>query len=64
MQGAALLQEAAPAVQMGPRERAIYLRQLTKGRQTGDVAILEEEGATIAGSNVAALRSWLRVVRL
>lgn len=58
-----MLGEAAAALRMGARERALYLRQLVKGRQAGDADILEEEDATIAGNNVAALRSWFRLVR-
>ena len=60
-QGEALLQEAAGALQMGARERAMYLRQ-KRGKASGDAAITEEEEATIAGNNVAALRSWIRQV--
>ena len=62
LQGAALLGEAAAAMQMGARERANYLRHLVAGRQAGEADILEEDEATLAGSNVAALRSWVRTV--
>ena len=49
-------------MQMGARERANYLRHLVAGRQAGEADILEEDEATLAGSNVAALRSWVRTV--
>ena len=63
-QGTALLGEAGAAMQMGARERANYLRHLVAGRQAGEADILEEDEATLAGSNVAALRSWIRTVSL
>lgn len=57
-----MLQGAAPAMQMGARERAVYLRQLSSAKQSGNAGVKEEEEATLAGSNVAALRSWVRQV--
>ena len=47
-------------MQMGARERAVYLRQLSTAKQSGDPGVKEEEEATLAGNNIAALRAWIR----
>jgi hypothetical protein len=62
VQGLAVLEEAAPAMQMGARERAVYLGQLSTAKMLGDADVKAEEEATLAGSNIAALRSWFRQV--
>lgn len=47
---------------MGPKERAVYLRRpLPKGRHAAEQSG-EEEAGTVAGTNAAALRAWLRQV--
>ena len=63
MQGLELLGQAAPALHMGARERAIYLRKLAEAKQAQDAGVKAEEEATLAGNNVPALRSWFRQVR-
>ena len=63
MQGLELLGQAGPALQMGARERAIYLHKLAEAKQAQDPGVKEEEEATLAGNNLAALRSWFRQVR-
>ena len=57
-----MLGDAAPAMQMGARERAIYLGQLSAAKKRGDPDVKAEEEATLAGSTLAALRSWFRQV--
>ncbi len=47
-------------MQMGARERAIYLRKLAEAKQAQDAGVKEEEEATLAGNNIAALRSWFQ----
>ena len=47
---------------MGARERAIYLNQLTAAKKRGDPDVKAEEEATLAGSTLAAIRSWFRQV--
>ena len=49
---------------MGARERAIYLGQLSAAKKRGDPDVKAEEEATLAGSTLAALRSWFRQVIL
>lgn len=49
-------------MQMGPRERALYLRRLAAAKQAQEAGVKEEEDATLAGNNIAALRSWFRQV--
>ena len=48
------------ALNMGPKERALYLKQ-----SVGSMAanLEEEEAATLAGVTPSALRSWLRQAR-
>ncbi|KAK9829960.1 hypothetical protein WJX72_008872 [[Myrmecia] bisecta] len=55
----ARLQPINSAFEMGPKERAVYLKQpLGKNVPTG-----EEEAETVADSNPAGLRAWLRQLR-
>ena len=57
------LQSLHGAFVMGPKERAVYLRKpVPKGRHAAEQSG-EEEAGTLAGTNAAALRSWLRQVR-
>lgn len=59
----AALQAVHSAFLMGPKERAVYLRKpLPKGRHAAEQSG-EEEAGTVAGTNAAALRAWLRQVR-
>ncbi|KAL3150212.1 hypothetical protein ABBQ32_000071 [Trebouxia sp. C0010 RCD-2024] len=59
----ASLQGVRSAFLMGPKERAVYLRRpVPRGRQVVEQSG-EEEAATVAGTNAAALRAWLRQVR-
>lgn len=47
---------------MGPKERAVYLRKpIPKGRHAAEQSG-EEEAGTLAGTNAAALRAWIRQV--
>lgn len=64
MQGLKLLQGAAPAMQMGARERAVYLRKAPHMKSWEDEGVKEEEEATLTGNNIAALRAWVRQVLL
>ena len=62
MQVQATLQSVHSAFLMGPKERAVYLRRpLPKGRHAAEQSG-EEEAGTVAGTNAAALRAWLRQV--
>jgi len=62
MQTQATLQSVHSAFLMGPKERAVYLRRpLPKGRHAAEQSG-EEEAGTVAGTNAAALRAWLRQV--
>lgn len=62
MQTLASLQGVRSAFLMGPKERAVYLRRpVPRGRQVVEQSG-EEEAATVAGTNAAALRAWLRQV--
>lgn len=62
MQTLASLQSVRSAFGMGPKERAVYLRRpVPKGRQVVEQSG-EEEAGTVAGTNAAALRAWLRQV--
>ncbi len=62
MQTQATLQSVHSAFLMGPKERAVYLRRpLPKGRHAAELSG-EEEAGTVAGTNAAALRAWLRQV--
>ncbi len=62
MQIQATLQSVHSAFLMGPKERAVYLRRpLPKGRHAAEQSG-EEEAGTVAGTNAAALRAWLRQV--
>ena len=62
MQIQAGLQSVHSAFLMGPKERAVYLRRpLPKGRHAAEQCG-EEEAGTVAGTNAAALRAWLRQV--
>ena len=62
MQALASLQSVRSAFVMGPKERAVYLRRpVPRGRQVVEQSG-EEEAATVAGTNAAALRAWLRQV--
>jgi len=55
----AALAGVAAALEMGPREKALYLKQ----RNRSPAAHTEEEvEATLAGTSPASLRSWLRQV--
>lgn len=59
----ASLQSVRSAFLMGPKERAVYLRRpVPRGRQVVEQSG-EEEAATVAGTNAAALRAWLRQMR-
>lgn len=59
----ATLQSVHSAFLMGPKERAVYLRRpLPKGRHAAEQSG-EEEAGTVAGTNAAALRAWLRQIR-
>ena len=59
-QGQGTLQPVAAALEMGPRERAMYLKQ---PRRAPAAAQYEEAAdATLAGPSAGALRSWLRQV--
>lgn len=63
VQTLASLQSVRSAFLMGPKERAVYLRRpVPRGRQVVEQSG-EEEAATVAGTNAAALRAWLRQVR-
>lgn len=56
------LQSVHSAFVMGPKERAVYLRKpVPKGPHAAEQSG-EEEAGTLAGTNAAALRSWLRQV--
>lgn len=56
------LQSLHGAFEMGPKERAVYLRKpVPKGRHAAEQAG-EEEAGTLAGTNAAALRAWIRQV--
>lgn len=50
---------AAAALDMGPKERAMYLRKRLGPAPLGGP---EEEASTIAGPTPGALRTWLRQV--
>ena len=50
---------AAAALDMSPKERAIYLRRRLGPAPPGSP---EEEASTIAGPTPGALRNWLRQV--
>ena len=64
MQTLASLQSVRSAFGMGPKERAVYLRRpVPKGRQVVEQSG-EEEAGTVAGTNAAALRAWLRQVAI
>ena len=64
MQTLASLQSVRSAFGMGPKERAVYLRRpVPKGRQVVEQSG-EEEAGTVAGTNAAALRAWLRQVTM
>lgn len=58
MQGRDTLARVGNALEMGPIERALYLK---KSKSTA-VQSEEEVVSTLAGSNPAGLRSWLRQV--
>ena len=58
-----MLQGAAAAMQMGARERAVYLRRVPHMGNWEDKGVKEEEEATLTGNNIAALRAWVRQVR-
>ena len=56
------LQSVHSAFVMGPKERAVYLRKpVPKGPHAAEQSG-EEEAGTLAGTNAAALRAWLRQV--
>ena len=56
------LQSLHGAFTMGPKERAVYLRKpVPKGRHAAEQSG-EEEAGTLAGTNAAALRAWIRQV--
>ena len=58
----AALQSVHSAFVMGPKERAVYLRKpVPKGPHAAEQSG-EEEAGTLAGTNAAALRAWLRQV--
>ncbi|KAK9833279.1 hypothetical protein WJX81_002345 [Elliptochloris bilobata] len=59
-QGRAALAGAAVALDMGPREHAMYLRKRLGPEPLGGP---EEEASTLAGPTPGALRTWLRQVR-
>lgn len=50
---------ASAALEMGPKERALYLRRRLGPEPLGGP---EEEASTIAGPTPGALRTWLRQV--
>ena len=60
-QGRAAMAGAAKALEMGPKERAMYLRRRLGPEPQGGP---EEEASTIAGPTPGALRTWLRQVTL
>ena len=51
----------AAALEMGPRERAMYLKQ--PRRAPAALQYEEAADATLAGPSAGALRSWLRQVK-
>ena len=57
MQGRAALQPVAVALQMNPKERALYLKQ----KHTN--VLLPDDEATVASATSASLRSFLRQAR-
>lgn len=57
MQGRALLQPVSAALEMNPKERALYLKQ-----KHSNVTLTDDE-ATVASATAAGLRSFLRQVR-
>jgi len=54
------LAPAATALEMSPKERAMYLRRRLGPEPLGGP---EEEASTLAGPTPGALRTWLRQVR-
>ena len=54
MQGRAALQPVSAALEMNPKERALYLKQ----KHTG--VTLTDDEATVASATAAGLRSFLR----
>ena len=57
MQGRALLQPVSAALEMNPKERALYLKQ-----KHSTVTLTDDE-ATVASATAAGLRSFLRQAR-
>lgn len=60
VQGREALAAAATALEMSPKERAMYLRRRMGPEPLGGP---EEEASTLAGPTPGALRTWLRQVR-
>jgi hypothetical protein len=52
----------AAALEMGPREKALYLKHRAKAAAAAQSD--EEVASTLAGSTPAGLRTWIRQARL
>ncbi len=59
-QALARLSEVSAALEMGPREKALYLKNRAKAAAAAQSD--EEVASTLAGSTPAGLRTWIRQV--
>ncbi|BDA43725.1 Exportin-5 [Coccomyxa sp. Obi] len=60
-QAVAALSEVSTALEMGPREKALYLKNRAKAAAAAQSD--EEVASTLAGSTPAGLRTWIRQMR-